>query len=260
MGFDLESMRLEEKFALLFGIMLGDGCLSHYFGKKRDREFFTVSITGSYHDDEEFYNNVLVPLLEFFSDKNIKVKERPKRGSREIICYDKSLFKKIKNFGFPVGKKGSDLSIPEIFYEKELLSYIVSGVFATDGSLVLTKNPNKYYPRLELHCISGDMASQIHKYLNNLGMNGHIYKYKLSGKDNKWNYVHRRYRFQFNGRKNLNLFKELIGFANFKHEKRFHNFVEYSKEYDNKIKGEPPKKQNRLRKELNSYFLNKISE
>ena len=142
--FNLNSMNEDEKFALLFGIMLGDGCLSHY-SCNDGRERSAIVITGNYYNDKPFYNEVLIPLLTPLRGKQVKIKDRSYTGAIEINFGDKILFAKIKSLGFPIGKKGTDILIPKIFYEKDLLKYIVQGFFATDGSLVLTKNPNKLF-------------------------------------------------------------------------------------------------------------------
>ncbi|NCN98745.1 hypothetical protein COU62_00095 [Candidatus Pacearchaeota archaeon CG10_big_fil_rev_8_21_14_0_10_35_219] len=53
---------------------------------------------------------------------------------------DYRLFDLIHPYGFPIGKKGRKVTIPDYFYETGLIRYIIQGFFATDGSLVLTKN------------------------------------------------------------------------------------------------------------------------
>lgn len=238
MEFNLSSMDENEKFALLFGIMLGDGCLSHYISKQ-GREGYAVVVTGNYYNDKPFFDTALVPLLSSLRGKQVKIKERPKYGTIEINFCDKVLFHKIKNLGFPVGKKGTKIIIPKTFYEKDLLKYVVQGFFATDGSLVLTKNPNKLYPRLESHTISKNLISQIHIYLNEIGMNGHFYECKRNKQDIRWNVVQKRYRFQFNGKENLLFFHDLIGFINPKHQQKFDNFLRYSEEYNKNLMAVP---------------------
>ena len=250
---NLALMNEEEKFALLFGVMLGDGCLSHYFSKT-GKEYFAISITGNYYDDKPFYGAVLIPLLSSLRGKPVKMRERPDGGRIDINFCDRVLFNKIKNLEFPVGKKGTSLVIPEHFCEKNLMKYIVQGFFATDGSLVLTKNPNKFYPRLESQAICKDVLMQICDFLNSLGMKGYFYLSK-SKPDPRWKIVQTKYKFQFNGKQNLILFDNLIGFVNPKHKKRFFDFMKYSEEYDKKIKGVAPFKQKLIREVVNSNFF-----
>lgn len=200
--------------------MLGDGCLSLVYGRNK-----FISITGNKLDDLPFFEKIIGPLLFKFRGKSTKIKFRKSCNAIEFNFVDKELFNIIHSFGFPIGKKGQDIIIPKIFYEKNLLKYIVQGFFATDGSFVLTKNPNKFYPRLEAHTVSRNLLLQIYEYLIALGMLGHFYTCKRKVRDLRWKTTQPRYRFQFNGMKNLILFNDLIGFVNPKQKKRFVHFL-----------------------------------
>lgn len=254
MTFNLENLNEEEKFALLFGIMAGDGCLSLVKGKNK-----FISITGSLDDDILFFNEIVSPILREFRGKETNIKFRKDCRAIEFNFVDSNLFDFIFSKGFPIGKKGPDLIIPEIFYEKNLLKYIIQGFFATDGSLVLTKNPNKYYPRLEAHTIHKKLTRQLHSYLVSLGLKGHFYKCKRIKKDPRWKVIQDQYRFQFNGKENLLLFNEKIGFVNSKHEKKFLDFIDYDKRYDALIKGVATSNQKVIRNSINLEFINRMA-
>jgi hypothetical protein len=107
---------------------------------------------------------------------------------------------------------------------------------ATDGSLVLTKNHNKYYQRIEVNSISNKLIRQLTDYMSSISMNGNFYLAKRKNLGLNYN-NQQQYRFQFNGKDNLLLFEELIGFANPKHQKKFENFLEYDKKYNLSING-----------------------
>ena len=214
--------QLNKGGALFYGIMLGDGCLSHHQSKD-GQDYFFISITCSYRDDQEFMKEILLPLTIKLREKNVNIKQRPEKGTVELNFTDKRLFQKIKGLNFPVGKKGPELAIPKVFYEQRLLKEIVQGFFATDGSLVITKNPNKVYPRIEAHVIHRKLIEQIHQYLTDLGMQGHVYKCKINNQ--RWKKEQDQYRFQFNSKKNLLLFRELIGFVNPKHQRKFLEYM-----------------------------------
>ncbi len=258
MTFNLENLNEEEKFALLFGIMAGDGCLSHCISNGKN--YFIISVTGNYYDDKPFYNSVVIPLINSLrlNRKPIKFRDRQNYGKIEVNFSDKILFNKMKSYGFPVGKKGSRLLISRFFYERDLLKYIVQGFFATDGSLVLTKNPNKFYPRIESVVIHKKFLKQIYDYIVSIGLKGAYYKGK-SKPDPRWNVVQDKYRFQFNGKTNLLLFKELIGFVNPKHNQKFLDFIDYDKRYDALIKGIAPFNQKVIRSPLNLRFTEKMA-
>lgn len=242
-------MIIDKSFALLYGILLGDGCLCKHINKQGKKYHF-ISVTGNYYDDKPFYNSIVIPLINSLrkDKKPIKFKERKDYGKIEINFSDKILFNQFKEVGFPIGKKGNKLEIPIIFYNKNLLKYLIQGFFATDGSLVLTKNPNKLYPRLEVHGIAPKLILQVKNYLVKIGLYGNFYKCKR--KKPYFKNVQDQYRLQFNGTKNLILFKNKIGFVNPKQLDKFSNFLEYSKKYDDKMKGVPTQKQKSFRKNV----------
>jgi len=111
---NLEFMKEKEKFALLFGIMLGDGCLSHYSCKdgKKKRE---IVIVGHKYNNKDFFENILVPLLKSLTRNSVKIKERKDCAAIAIHVRDKELFNRIKSSDFPIGKKGTSLFIPKVF-------------------------------------------------------------------------------------------------------------------------------------------------
>lgn len=249
-------MVVNKNIALLYGIMLGDGCIGKYRRKDRKNSYIYMTIiTCDSLVDKSFVDKILVPLLKKFTTKKICIRKKKERAI-EIKTYDKDLFLKLLSLGFPSGKKGPLIVIPKIFYKKNLIKHIIQGFFATDGSLVLTKNPNKFYPRLEAQAIHKGLIIQIYNYLTNLGMNGHFY-YCKSKPDPRWKVVQERYKFQFNGKTNLTLFKQKIGFINPKHKQRFQTFIAYSKKYDKAIKRVASKNQSPVRRRINfTYFKN----
>ena len=170
---------------------------------------------------------------------------------------DTKLFEFIHSLGFPIGKKGSEIIIPNIFYEKDLMKYIAQGFIATDGSLVLTKNPNKYYPRIEAHAICKNVLKQLHGYFESLGMKGCFYKCKRLKKE-AWA---RRdmYRFQFNGNKNLQIFNQCIGFVNPAYKMKFEKFLKYEQEYSLITRGLASFKVKDLIKNINSNFASTMA-
>lgn len=233
--------------AFFYGIMLGGGCLSLVNGKKK-----FITITGSLRDDKPFFINFIHPILKKLRGKDTSLKIREGYGSIEYNFVDVKLFDFLHDLGFPIGKKGNSLFLPEIFAKSGLISQVVAGFFATGGSLVLTKNPNKYYPRLEAQVISKGLLREIYDHLISIGLKGSFYRAKRLKKD--FFSVAQRYRFQFNGLENLRIFEKEIGFINPKHSFKKSKFMDYSEEYINKLKIIPTRKQFGYRKMLNSKF------
>jgi hypothetical protein len=201
----------ENKYALLYGIILGDGCIS-----KVGNNYYFISVVGNVLDDLEFLNEVVKPLLESVTNCKIVVKRRIKQRKAEILFSDKEFFQRLMEDGFPVGKKGINLTIPAKFGYSEFRS-IVKGYFATDGSLVITNNNGINYPRIEFSSISKPLLIQVLNYLNSIGMKGQIYVSKKYS-DRNWNTL---FRLQFNGKNNLEVFRDKISFVNPKHKEKY---------------------------------------
>ncbi len=225
--------KIDKDFALFYGIMLGDGCLCLANRKNRRTKMKVITITGSSIDDLPFFQKVVSPILLRFRGKETNIKFRKDCNAIEYNFSDEKLFDFISRVGFPIGKKIDRLFIPKIFYDLNLVRYVVAGFFATDGSIVLTKNPNKYYPRLEIHVISKILLKEVHDYLLSLGVKGAFYRCKRKTISlGAYREVHQKYRIQINGFKNLNLFSEKIGFVNPKYQEKFEKFLLYDKYYN----------------------------
>jgi hypothetical protein len=205
-------MKFKKEFALFYGLLLGDGCLSRT-GKQR-----MVSIVGNIHDDLPMMEKI-AKYLTILRGKNTKIKENPKQGKLECGFSDKDLFKKIKESGFPIGKKGTKLKISKKF-EKKLYREIVKGIFATDGCLVITNNNGTVYPRLEFASISSKLLNQIKEFLDKIDINGMVYTSKKYSNP-QYNTI---YRLQINGKSHLEKFKNKIGFYNPKHQNKYEKF------------------------------------
>ncbi|MBT4604031.1 hypothetical protein HOC01_00185 [archaeon] len=204
-------MKISSNFALFYGILLGDGCLFRYENARY------ICVTCDLHSDKPMFSKLL-PIIEKIRGKPVKVRERTKEGKIEIQFSDKELFQKIANHGFPIGKKGTDLIISDQmlpFYKK-----IIQGYFATDGCLVITNNNGILYPRIEFSSISKKLLNQVNCFLIKEGINSKVYLSKTY--QNSWNDL---YRIQINGKKQLKLFKKVIGFFNPKHESRSKLFL-----------------------------------
>lgn len=201
------TLKLTKNFAILYGIMLGDGCLSLVYGKKK-----FISITGNSKDDVPFFNNIIKPILKRLINKDIPIKFRKNENTIDLNFVNKKLFDFIHSYGFPIGKKGDQLFIPRIFYDKKLVKYVLQGFFATDGSFVLTDNNGTLYPRVEANGISKKLIEEISVYINSIGIKSNLY---LAKRTNSFCYTDKeQYRIQINGKDNLKKYVKLIGFVN----------------------------------------------
>lgn len=199
---------MREFIPLLYGVMLGDGCLS------RTGRAYYISIVGNLNDDVIFWNKIAL-MISKIVDRKINLIRRERQNTISIGFSNKYLFNHFKDIGFPVGKKGDSLVISDYFMIKDYFD-IIKGYFATDGCLVITRNNGIMYPRIEFSSISKNLLNQVLNFLRGIGMNGNLYiSHKASG---SWKTL---YRIQFNGKSNLELFKDKIGFVNHKHRVKY---------------------------------------
>lgn len=213
-------LEINKDFALLYGIMLGDGCLSLVKGKKK-----CIVVSGSMEDDIPFFEKVVRPIIKQLINKDVPILYRNSDNSISLKFLCESLFDFMQGLGYPVGKKGNKLFIPKIFYEKGLVRYLVQGFFATDGSLVITDNNGIIYPRVEANGIAKILINEISDWINSKGINCHFYLAKrihIMPQDFRRNFE--TYRVQINGKKELNKFIQEIGFVNPKQIERLSKY------------------------------------
>lgn len=208
---------MNEKEALLLGVMLGDGCLSKTKSKNGGSRYLVV-VSGHINDDRKFLLEVVKPIfLELFS-KDVKVREQPNYGKIDLrICSKDLLTFMNKEWSLPIGKSRNKKISSKFLSDRNLVKNIAAGFFATDGSLVITNNNGIIYPRIEFQNISRQILKQIQDFLIMLGLKGGLYKM------NRDNGI--VYRLQYNGKKSLLKFKKEIGFINPKHQLKFDKFM-----------------------------------
>lgn len=199
--------------SMLYGAMLGDGNVANYGGQYR------ITITGHSIDDKDFLISRIKPILEKLFKKSIHINFRKDCLAIDLVIYSKEVFKYVvKEWNYPVGRK-KDIFIPEnLVQDEKVMRNIISGFFATDGSMVITNNNGTFYPRVEFGNKSTAILVQIRNFLSQFGINGGLY---ISHKHSTGNV----YRLQYNGKGNTLKFWEIIGFINPKHKRKFEEFA-----------------------------------
>ena len=152
-------------------------------------------------------------LVKQLRRKHINCRLKPKQGSVEVNFVNGYVFDIFKGLGFPVGLKG-EINIPHFLMRTPLERRVISGIFATDGSLVITNNNGTMYPRVEFRSSSVTLLRQIRRVLKRCGMKGGLYpKYT---------------RLQYNGNSNLELFVSKVGFLNPKQNDKYKQWMQSS--------------------------------
>lgn len=210
-------MSMDEKEALLYETMLGDGymCITN---AKQGTKYF-VGVCGNIIKDREFLLDVIRPLFFNLTGKLPRVEEQPSEGVLRIVMQSKNLlFSLNKEWGLPIGKSRTRKIKEEFTSDSTIMKNIIAGFFAADGSLVITNNNGILYPRIEFQNISYELLKQIQEFLLTLGLKGGLYKMVRKNPDAIV------YRLQYNGKQNLLKFKKEIDFVNTRDKKKYEEF------------------------------------
>jgi len=183
---------LNKKTAELYGIILGDGCISSYLNG--DRKITEIRIDGNSLTDKRYYK-YLQNLVYNITEREVKIKFRKKVNGLYLRFKNKELIKLFKEeLNFPIGKKGNISITSKIINNDKLLKETLRGFFDTDGCIYFTKNNSKKrdYPIIELSTHSAALIEQLKDVLIQKGFNPKVSFYqdsvKLHGKKNviKW--------------------------------------------------------------------------
>lgn len=203
------------ELAEVCGIHAGDGYLR---GPDKRRE---LDISGSI-EEQEYYNNHVVPLFEKAFDLKINAKFFPGRNTYGFVIRNKEAITKMHDFGFPYGAKSTIVSAPKKVLNsknKEVKCMFLRGLFDTDGCLHflkrnygkygIFKSTREYYPRIAIRIVSKKLFQDICTLLTNLGFN--YYSNNYQPKSPNFNYCYGIY---LSGTGNLEKWIQNIGFKN----------------------------------------------
>jgi len=159
-----KKLKISSDLCELFGIYLGDGCIS----KSRSQ----LVIAGDITEEREYYEKYVVPLFNRvlsipLINKATEVKSYPKVGVCGIYIFNPTLVDEFRNcFDIIPGSK-LNTSIPEqVLVNDTLTMKVIKGIFDTDGSIYFEKNysckDGKYkVPRIGLSMTSEKLIKQI---------------------------------------------------------------------------------------------------
>jgi len=197
-----------EDLAELFGIILGDGCVTAYKHMTKKNMAFSLRITCHSIDDFEFLTNHVKNLIKklfyikpfLYKVKNVKV-----------ICLTVQsvrLVKFLNNHGLKSGNKvKNNQGIPSwIFKNRNYIKRCVRGMIDTDGSVYMCGN-GSLFPRIGLDSNISQLRKDFRKALLILDFN------PLKWVRNKHMSLYRK--------KDVFKYIKEIGFSNPKHRIRF---------------------------------------
>ncbi len=208
---------LTPEIAELIGIILGDGCISPSGHNE-------VAITGDLEEEQEYYNNHVVPLFNRtiaipLLRKEIKPRAYPSVGVYGIYVFNKKLIKYL-TVTMKLNIKGSVNEIPmEIMkiQKPEIWKALLRGLFDTDGSVYFDKirGINKR-PKIKFSTASRNLLKQVIDLGNRLGFHFYVNKPYKGKRDKNYNYA-----IELQRKTEIQRWFREIGFNNSKHRTKY---------------------------------------
>lgn len=172
----LDNILFGEDFYELLGIFMGDGCLSQYTTKS-NRERFEAVLTGHREEDERYYRNRVLPLLDDVFSVQPSIREDKKENVIRVHMQNKTVFRGLEKVGMPIGKK-----IPGLRLSREIMnaswnlhSQLLRGLFDTDGNVHARKDEDYRYPYCMITSASNDLLNQLKSVLREQGIPAYIH-------------------------------------------------------------------------------------
>lgn len=154
-----------QKFLEFYGVLLGDGWLSHLRYKNKD--IWLVGVSGDKRLDKELFYHLQGNIRELF-DRTAGIRERKEENGMQMDFTHKMLIKALnEELGFPIGMK-VDLEINRKIYSLgyEKMRHVIRGIFDTDGSFYFDKAPNgKPYPCICITMKAPRLIKQVYDML-----------------------------------------------------------------------------------------------
>lgn len=206
-------MKFEKEIAEICGIHVGDGYL------RNDGKRVELDISGSI-EEKPYYDEHVIPLLSKTFGIDVKGKVFHSRNTYGFVIRDNNIVKKFHEVGFPYGKKGFSVKIPNFILESnnlEVKMNFLRGLLDTDGCISFSKRGKGYalfkrkyhtYPKISLKTISKELSDGLNTLLKQLDIQFWIQKYESKNKNE-----HKQYIIWVNG-KNVEKWMEIIGSKN----------------------------------------------
>jgi len=214
------STKINPDLAYLCGVFAGDGSISI----RNDKHEYSLKCVGNPKDEKEFYELIITSLFKKVFNVKISAKYFDSGTTFGFRIFSKELIIYLTKFiGLPVGKKYANICIPHLFYENRcyLISFI-RGVFDTDGCISFKKRYRTYpyYPVISLSSKSKGFVKQIADVLKQENFRVvESYEYRVKDWRNKNGFTTIS-RIELNGKYNLDLWLQKIGFHSPKHQNK----------------------------------------
>lgn len=186
-------MAPNERLAEFVGVMLGDGHIGIY-NTKQGKTLYQLKVTLDSRNEQ--YTNYVVSLMSEILSIEPKIFFKKNENAVDIKVYNKEkvLFA-LEDIGLILSPKMNRAKIPPKFMAKNLIPFVLRGLFDTDGCVSHFNNNGQRYPRIEIRICPSPMQEQFIGIVKLLGFKytlqnlegGHV-KIRISGREQlkKW--------------------------------------------------------------------------
>lgn len=208
---------ISENLAYICGILAGDGNIEYDENESR----YCIKCVGNPKDEKELYFNVIKPRFDRIFGVEIIPRLHDGETTFGFVLFSKNIVNYLVNtIGLPFGKKYEKLTIPDLFKKDErLIINFIRGLFDTDGCMCFKRRYKKepYYPVITLALKGDKLVKEVSNYLQGMGFKiSERYNYKVKDSRIEQGYTTIS-RIDLNGKKNLELWNQKIGFFSPKH-------------------------------------------
>ena len=206
---------MEKKIAEFVGIMLGDGSIGYYKNKNKDKikEQYVVKTTLDSRNKE--YTDYVQKIMEEVLGKKPIPFYRNKENTVDLRVFGKIYLEKtINEIGLKYSPKWNTMIIPKKYFKKELFSFIVKGLFDTDGCLSIFNNNGILYLRIEIKICPSPAQNQFIEIFKRLEI-----KHTVRKLDKE------KIVLRINGKEQLRKWFKFIGSSNPIHIEKYRRFL-----------------------------------
>lgn len=196
-----------EQLAEFFGVLTGDGFMNEY----KTRQAYLVEISGNKLKDWDYLRNFVTKLSQTLFNLTPKFIIRKNVNTILIAIRSKGIYYFLRDCGFPSGEKGEIIAPNWIKENPILYRSFIRGLFDTDGCLCLKNKEGKKYPVIGIASKSKSLLVPTQEFLRNLGISSYLDNNRLTNV----------YKLQISGKRNINLFFDIIGSNNMRNQLKY---------------------------------------
>jgi intein/homing endonuclease len=219
--------KMDQKLAEFLGIMVGDGHVGLYQGKrgKVTYKHYEIYVTGNIKD-YDYYTNYVNPLIFDLFGIKLGIKKRAYDNTTILTRNSKAIYYLLSKC-FKIPQRKDNIRIPKQIMESSvgMKSAFLRGFADADFTLTLKRKEGILYPVIQGCSKSPELIKDVCLILDELGIKHCKFREEQYYAKRDATYI--RHRIYVNGRKRIHKWFSKVGFSNPRHKARFNEYLEY---------------------------------